>query len=300
MRALQPITVENAARLTPIGEVRAGFITQLAWSPDGKTLAVSTGGGLAVWKDGFGGPPDWTIQAHSGPVKCLAFSPDGYIMATGGADMTVRMSSALTGDPLTMHKPHTASVEAVAFRPDGAMLATGSADHTIQVLDMRQTARRYVLTGHTDEVTALVFTSHFLASGSRDATVRLWDETEAYAVLRGHTDWVRDIAITPDNRLLASASRDASVRLWDTASGDGRGLLAHQGDSRALAFSRDGKLLAADDAGKIRLWDIQDQREIKALEGHSKPVLSLAFHPNGQLLASGSGDNTIRLWGVTP
>jgi len=95
-----------------------------------------------------------------------------------------------------------------------------------------------------------------LVSGSRDASVRLWDvDTGACVVTLGHTDVVTCLAVLPDGRL-ASGTRDGTVRLWDV---DARTCVAvlteYTGYVRALAALPDGRLAAGFKDGTVRLWD---------------------------------------------
>ena len=143
----------------------------------------------------------------------------------------------------------------------------------------------------------------FLASGSLDGAVRLWDAAthQVQANFTGHQDLVRSLAFSPDGRLLASASEDKTVRLWDLA---GRQplvtLTGHLGSVYNVAFSPDGRLLASGSGDKtVRLWDLDSHKLLATLTGHEYPVVSVAFSPDGRLLASGSADETVRLWDVS-
>jgi WD40 repeat protein len=112
------------------------------------------------------------------------------------------------------------------------------------------------------------------------------------ATLKGHTKDVSGVAFYPDGKTLASASWDRTIRLWDVTTGEQRETLAEQFNAfRALAGSRDGSALVAEDTGgEVTLWVKGSNRPV-VLAGAGRP---LAFSPDGKLLAAGT-----TLWDVT-
>jgi WD40 repeat protein len=127
--------------------------------------------------------------------------------------------------------------------------------------------------------------------------------------LTGHTSSVWSVAFSPDGKLLASGSVDKTIKLWDVATGrEVRTLSGHTSWVTSVAFSPDGRLLASCSCGKvenyncvqgeIKLWEVASGREVRTLTGHTDWVWSVAFSPDGRLLASGSLDKTIKLWDV--
>jgi len=147
-----------------------------------------------------------------------------------------------------------------------------------------------------------------LATASTDKTARLWDPATGHCLrtLTGHTGTVHGVAFSPDGRLLASGDdtvpvRDpaarACPRLWDPATGHClRTLTGHSRAVWGVAFSPDGRLLAAADGATARLWDPATGDCLRTLTGPRGSVHGVAFSPDGRLLAAASLDKTARLW----
>ena len=141
-----------------------------------------------------------------------------------------------------------------------------------------------------------------VASAGENRTIKLWNlQNDTVTTLRGHTATVNSVAFSPNGELLASGGDDYKFKLWDVQNQQTIATLEHITDRglfqvKEVAFSPDGELLATA-GGHVKLWEVSNQTEIATLQ-HNGYVLALAFSPNGQLLAAGDAEGTVKIWDV--
>jgi len=231
----------------------------LAFSPDSALLYAAHGNRVTVWN-----PSDGSVvrswPAHPGYAAGIDLSPDGDLVATAGSDAIVRIWDAASGDLVRELSP--AGTHSVAFSNDGCLVA----------------------------------------SADRGGNLRVWD------VQSGDPVWSTDavsrmfsLAFSPDDAAIVTAHGlpDFAVRAWSANTGELLwDSLVHEADAHVVAFSPNGETVVSVGADTlVILRDAASGDVLRTLRGHSQPLFEVLF-VSDQLLATGDGGGTIRLWNL--
>jgi WD40 repeat protein len=233
-------------------------------------------------------PRPTQLQSASPRWWSFAQSPDGKILAVSAGN------HEQTGEILMLDMPgggvrgtikHTTGIRSAAFSPDGKTLAAGSFDNSLRLYDVATLRLKALGLAHTGAINSVAYSADgkLLVTGALDNSVMLWTvpdapappddkakvpEFKAFAQLQGHSNWVLSIAISRDGKTIVSGSRDNSARIWDVPT-----------TSNATTPVV---------VNKPRL----------ELKGHANAVECVAISPDGQTIATGSWDGSVRTWGM--
>jgi WD40 repeat protein/serine/threonine protein kinase len=304
-----------------------GIWNNLAFSRDGRRLAVACMDKSAwVW-DTTDGSRVCTLRGHKNTVQGLALSPDGKLLATGtSGHEEVRIWDVSTCQVRATLPAYT-RYPACSFSPDGRHLATSSErDSTVRLWDVASGRTTLILR----EQTGMLFSpdGRHLATVGTTGAVNLWDlasrQPEVRTLEAGGGTILGSLAFRPNGRELA-ASSEITVHLWDPASGRPTRTLFQQvtiwnhppnrmvyqqvpGVLRSVAFSPDGRWLAGTTRHlHIFLWDAASGRPVRTLGwpgplafnmymGGGYQLGGVAFRPDSRLLAVAGFDSLVRLW----
>jgi WD40 repeat protein len=288
-----------------------GSIAYLAWSPDGRRLAVASRNDFAVriWEVATEKMVLGPLR-HSHEITSLAWEPDGQRLASGGADETVKIWNATTGRETVTLRGHRERITGLAWGP-GGRLASGCGDGGVTIWNSIHDQEANVLPGHGVRATSVAWSpdGKRLASAGDDGKVRIWDPAPHKEVraLQAHDPGrvtqqfglIRSLAWSPNGALLASASLDGTAKVWKIATGrEVFALPADHGFVWSVAWSPDGTRLAAGSQdGTIRVAEgLERSPQVHAFKAHQGHVRSLAWSPQGDRLASGGEDSLVKLW----
>lgn len=227
--------------------------------------------------------------------KGLQTYPETYALthdkfAVGKSDGKIRLWDTTTGEKSFTLRGHAEKIEANLLR---------------QALDPENIQAPPPPINNGKPIFALAFSPDGtkLASGSTDATVRLWDTNsgDELSVLRGHTDngWTTVLAFSEDGKMLASGGTDKTVQLWDTTTGELlTTLIGHINNITSLTFSRNGSMLASASAdGEIRFWNTGTGDPIPThITGHTKAVKAVVFLKDSSTLVTAAFNGIITFW----
>jgi WD40 repeat protein len=298
-----------------------GWVNSADFKPDGKFVwTASIDKTVRLWEIPSG-REIIALAGHAGAVRSATFSRDGKYIVTASDDQTARVWDANSGYEITVIGGSGGEVLSAAFSPDRKRVVTALADSTARIWDSNSGRKIAALKGHERRITAAVFSpdGKRVLTASEDKSARVWEaksgrEISVLKVWGVVTMAAFSLDGTP---VILEHNRSISegiARLRDAVSGD---VLAELKTSvvdptaREIAFAR-ARLATVDfaavsqDRQRIvtvdwrdeiaRLWEPTSGREVAALKGHTEPILSAAFSPNGRRIVTASEDQTARIW----
>ena len=317
---LAVIVPGNASQVSALAEWSVPAVNDIAWAPDGITLAVATEDHIELF-DSLTRVKLRSLYPQKTGVLSIAFNP-GFPTAwlvsgsrQGSPDIgyasAIELWRGPDWQPLGILMGSTRALSDLAFSPNGQALASAYAstveeDNMIEFLDTRTWTISATLQASTVLDLTYAPNSQFLAASPDRYAVKIWDlnrKVLAYNLLTSFTGAINSLAYSPDGTLLATGGYDGEIQLWDTVTGATVRTIQAGSVVESLAFSPDSQILAAGSGFQdsvVRLWSVNSGELLRTLEGHSSGINQLLFSWDGRMVASASYDGTLRLWGVRP
>ena len=274
----------------------------LAWSPDGKKLAVAGVSGPITLFNGADGAVQHQLPGHPLGTMAISWHKDSRLLASVGQDGKVRLWDAGTGTQTAEMAGGASWVERVAFSPAGDSLvsaagrklrmwdATGAlnyefpdANSTITDIKWRRDGKQFAISAYNGVV--------------------LYDPQKAEPLHR--FEWqgsTLTLEWSPDGKFIATGDQDSTVHFWITDTGKDLQMWGYQTKVLELAWSFNSRYLATGGGVQAVIWDCSGKGPANTqpitLEGHRQLIKHLKFQRRGMLLASGGNDGLLAIWKV--
>ena len=285
-----------------------GQVKVLAFSPDGSRLASGgTDEVIRIWNVATG-ELLLTFAAHANVVDTLMYSPDGERLASQGKDDgNVCLWNAQTGEFLHLLSDWTKSdwtkeVSSIDFSKDSEVLATASYDGTLRFWNTHTGELMKTVTAGTKSL----YNMHYAPDGSSyvcddedNGRILLYDANthNLLHTFKLPSRGVGNMKYSPDGQTLVGADQ-FGLHFWEVDTGQLFQTLPGYSDViDAAVYSPDGQTLVSLD-GVLRFWDVATEKLQRTLTLESS-VRSIAYSPDGEILACGTRDNAILLWNVS-
>jgi WD40 repeat protein len=281
-----------------------GYCGEIAFSPDGKRLAVANLDGIPQILDVDSGEAIFKLRGHKAVAAGLAYSPDGSRIATGDNYLgEVIVWDANTGEKLASLDGGTMGIYNMAFSPDGGKLAAVGDEGVLNVWDVFTGEKLISQISETAGYRAIRF-SHdgkYLVTGGQDSTVRIWDAISGKNLtsLAGHTGIVISLELSKDGSVLITGGSDGFLKLWEIS--PGKELFSAPSGISGLTLTPDGStLVIAGAIGTIYRYDpvtgasLGSFVEVELEEGDY--LSRLVFTPDGQSLIAALNLGGIRVY----
>ena len=201
-------------------------------------------------------------QAINEPKASLVSSGARKILEDSPYPMMYWMNKNENEDPCKMILPHHGDVvTTVAVSPDGTKVAAGFKSCIVLLYDLATGKEIHSYIGHAGSITGLCFVGDDkLCTSSSDTTLSLWSIKDGFkfGVLKGHTRTVTACTANKSGKRIVSVSLDMTIRVWNGS---------------------DGSFVS-----------------VLRTPGGGSQINCVAFHPEGQLIAVGCWDTTLRIW----
>ena len=274
----------------------------LAWSPDGRCLAVAAVSGPITLYNGADGEIQRRLPGHALDTMAISWRKDSRVLASVGQDGKVRLWDVDAGTQSAEMAGGASWVERVAFSPAGDWLVTAAgrklrlwkssgelireypdANSTITDIKWRRDGKRFAISAYNGVV---------LYDPERAEPLRRFEWQGSTLTL----EW------SPSGKYIATGDQDSTVHFWIANTGQDLQMWGYETKVLELAWSFNSRYLATGGGSQVVIWDCSgkgpENTRPMMLEGHQQLVKHLRFQRQGMLLASGGNDGMLAIWRI--
>ena len=295
---------ELPEKLTPLAEFNhESLIYDVAFSPIDASLVAGADDDntIKLWNLSNMTEPKAILKGHTDAVKSIDFSPTGELIASAGLDNQVILWNALSATKVNSFK---APAMEVAISPDGYYLAT--AGRHLKLWDIRNPEEITEVETLPHDKSVLLWTVDFspdgkwLACGDENGRLKIWDiqHRELVRSVKTDSEKIMSVRFSADSRFLASTGFYTHT-LWHVPEWQLHGKILGEALGLDFDFSPDSKIYATSDLNGAILRSIASGERIVSFGRTTDATWSVAFSPDGNMLATGGKDERLRLWDVS-
>lgn len=242
------------------------------------------------------------LNAFSIIGKYLAYSIDNNINIIDMSNNQVK----------TLNRKYNNLVTSIQFNPDSELLASGDNSGNVELWNVPTQSTILNKKAHQGYISNFAFNveSIYFVSGENNGDLKIWrvGSGQELVTLKGHTNKINSINYHPDNERIVTTSDDNTLKLWDTIDAKFLRNLRFSSKVNSAVFSPKGDMIAVGTGDPLKvnekyyglsLWGTETLDKIYDLKGHESSVTFTAFNRAGDIFASGSDDNTIKLWNIS-
>lgn len=287
-------------------QAHTGYIADAVFSPDGKLVATASADLTAgIWETASGNLLRM-LYGHESALTSVRFSSDGALIVTASQDNTAKVWNPATAALVATLAGHTNVVETAVFSPDNSKVATGSMDGTAKVWNATSGALLATFTPTHTGLIDIVYSVEFSPDGTRLLTSQSNDSSTVWNIASQTFQYSvpgRIACFSPDGTIL-TAARSGRIAAYNAVTGSELYAMSTNPEylARSIVYTIANEPLATI-AGhaSLGIWDVQiaevqKNRIVKTLEGHTDYVYTADFSPDRNHVVTAGRDATARLW----
>lgn len=240
------------------------------------------------------------LEGHKSDVDFINITSDGLLVISASIyneDHSLRVWNRESGECLHILEGHTKKIETVRQTPDGYRAVSGSWDGTLRVWDLRSGQCLRIMSGADDG-------NFQITADGKYAVVKDWgglrvlnlESGQCEHTLKGHTDLVLCVSVTPDGKHAVSGGRDGTLRVWDLEKGLCVRVLVERPDVISnVIVTPDGRFAVASGDHPLKVWDLDKGECIRVLKGQKDPRI-ISVTPDGRRAISDEIGGPLRIW----